>query len=166
MGSALPKTTTTLFNLADDILSITAQKDADITAADLTALQNTLDRDALSELANPTTFFKGGHFFLDLSLSSVAADFGGAGTAAYTDFINLFDPNGNGRRYSDPVLTTDPSHKYHLHDHSTNRNQDLTFHFDRYHPYHNFPIGAIQHGGVDVLYGSLGVHCLDPAWRL
>ena len=157
----VPKITTTLNNLASDILGITAQKDAAITPADLLALQATLASDAQNDLGN----FNGGHFFLDLSLSSVANDFGGSSTAAYTDFIGLFDPSGNGRRYPNPVATTDPNHSYYLHDHSTNGNQDLTFHFDRYNPYHHFPIGTLQHFGVDVLYGNLGVHCLDPAWR-
>ena len=161
----VPKITTTLYNLASDILGITAQKDAAITPADLLALGATLGSDAQSELGSPTSFFQGGHFFLDLSLSSVASDFGGASTAAYTDFIALFDPSGNGRRYPTAVPTTDPNHSYYLHDHSTNGNQDLAFHFDRYNPYHGFPVGILQHFGVDYLYGSLGVHCLDPAWR-
>ena len=162
----VPKTYTTLGNLGQDVLGITAQKDAAITPADLLALVATLASDIANEMLDPTSFFQGGHFFLDLSLASVAQDFGGSATAAYADFVNLFDPSGNGRRYPDPVPTTDPSHKYYLHDHSVNQNQDLTFHFDRYNPNSNFPVGILGHFGVDVLYGSLGVHCLDPAWRL
>jgi hypothetical protein len=94
----VPKITTTLNNLASDILGITAQKDAAITPADLLALQATLASDAQNDLGN----FNGGHFFLDLSLSSVANDFGGSSTAAYIDFTNLFNPNKDGSRYPDP----------------------------------------------------------------
>lgn len=160
-----PKIDTTLTNLGQDVLSITAQKDAAITGADLLALSATIGSDIQGEMSHPIDFFNGGHFSLDLSLGSVANDFGGSSAAAYTDFIALFDPSGNGRRYPNPVPTTDPNHSYYLHDHSMSGNQDLSFHFDRYNPYHNFPIGTILHGGVDVLYGHLGVHCLDPAWR-
>ena len=149
----VPKTYTTLGNLGQDVLGITAQKDAAITPADLLALVATLASDIANEMLDPTSFFQGGHFFLELSLASVAQDFGVA-TAAYADFVNLFDPSGNGRRYPDPVPTTDPSHKYYLHDHSVNQNQDLTFHFDRYNPNSNFPVGILGHFGVDVLYGS------------
>jgi hypothetical protein len=164
-----PKIDTTLTNLGQDILGITAQKDAAITGADLLALGATIGADIQSEMTHPIDFFNGGHFALDLALSSVASDFGGSNTAAYQDFVHLFNPpsifnsSGNGSRYPTPVPTTDPSHSYYLHDH--NNNGILDFHFDRYNPYHHFPIGTIQHGAVDVLYGHLGTHCLDPAWR-
>jgi hypothetical protein len=26
-------------------------------------------------------------------------------------------------------------------------------------------VGLVGHVGVDVGYGNLGTHCLDPAWR-
>jgi RHS repeat-associated protein len=160
---------TTLTNLGQDIFSITAQKDAGITPSDLLALGLTITSDVQSEMLNTGAYFNGGHFFLDLSLSSVANDFGGTDTLAFKDFQKLFNPssflfpNGNGRRYPTPVPTTDPNHTYYLHDH--NNDGVLDFHFDQYNPYHHFPIGAIQHGAVDFLYGHLGVHCLDPAWR-
>jgi hypothetical protein len=83
---------------------------------------------------------------------------------AYIDFEHLFNPSGNGKRYSSPVPTTDPYHTYYLHDHSDSAG-DLSFHFDQYNPYHPFGLGTILHGAVDVLYGHLGTHCLDPAWR-
>jgi RHS repeat-associated protein len=159
----LPKIDTTLTNLANDILGITAQKDAAITGADLLALGATLGSDVESEMLNPTAFFNGGHFFLGVSNSSIESDLGGPYSLAFKDFEQLFNPNGNGRRYPTPVPTTDPAHNYYLHDHS-NSAGDLTFHFDRYNPY-PIGLGTIRHGAVDVLYGSLGVHCLDPAWR-
>ncbi len=77
--------------------------------------------------------------------------------------LQLFDPDGRGKRYSDPVPTTDPNHTYYLHDH--NNGGVLDFHFDRYNPYRD-ALSTILHGAVDVVYGNLGVHCLDPAWRL
>src|SRR5208282_5587833 len=103
-----------------DILSQPAQNDAAITASDLQALAATLNGDVQLEMGNPQQYFNGGHFSLNLSLSDVAADFGGSGTQAYLDFVQFFNPNGNGSRNKNPVRTTDPAHTYYLHDHSTN----------------------------------------------
>jgi RHS repeat-associated protein len=165
----LPKVDTTLVNLGQDIIGITALKDPAATAGDSAALSQTISSDVSQEMAaetlDPAAYFDGGHFSLNLDLESVAQDLGGMTSLAYQDFKNLFDPNGNGRRYPTAVPTTDPSHSYYLHDHSTNDNEDLSFHFDRFNPYHHFPLGTVLHGAVDVLYGNLGAHCLDPAWR-
>jgi len=163
-----PKIDTTLNNLGQDILGITSQKDGAITAGEMTALQQTIGTDILGELANPLKFFNGGHFSLNLGGGDIASDLGGTGSLAYQDFEQIFNPGKNGKRYTSPVPTTDPNHTYYLHDHAQaigNNLFNLSFHFDQYNPYHPFGIGAILHGAVDVLYGHLGVHCLDPAWR-
>jgi RHS repeat-associated protein len=162
----------TLTNIGNDILGIAAAKDKDITVADMIALNTTIATDISNEMqeeqSNPLAFYNGGHFFLNLDLISVANDFGGDNTAAYQDFLNLFDPKNffgkrNGRRYPDPVPTTDPTHKYYLHDHDNNGTLD--FHFDQYNPYSFFPVSTLQHFGIDVFYGGLGMPCLDPAWK-
>ncbi len=159
------KIDTTLNNLGQDILGITAQKDGAITAGEMTALQQTIETDILGELANPLKFFNGGHFSLDLTGASIASDLGGTGSLAYKDFEQLFNPNNNGQRYGSPVPTTDPNHTYYLHDHG-DKAGDASFHFDQFNPRPIWKIwNTIQHGAVDVLWGHLGVHCLDPAWR-
>jgi hypothetical protein len=50
-----PKIDTTLNNLGQDVLSITAQKDGAITPADLLALGATIGSDILQELLDPFT---------------------------------------------------------------------------------------------------------------
>jgi len=107
-------------------------------------------------------YFDGGHFNLNLSSTSTEGDLGGPDSTAYVDFKKLFNPNGYGSRRRKPVPTTDPAHKYYLHD--KKQNGDLSFHFDRFNPY-PIGLGTIKHGAVDVLYGHLGIQCLDPAWR-
>jgi hypothetical protein len=67
-----PKIDTTLTNLGQDILSITAQKDGAITPADLLALSATIGSDIQSEMLDPLDYFNGGHFSLDLSGASIA----------------------------------------------------------------------------------------------
>jgi RHS repeat-associated protein len=162
-----PKTQTTLYNLGQDILSITVQMDAAITPADLLALSATITTDIRNETDNLLAFFHGGHFSLDITLTSILSDFGGGdaqNNLAYQDFRQLFDPHGDGRRYPNAVPTTGPAHTYYLHDHSTGGDTGLSFHFDRFNPYTDLG-GLFGHGGVDVLWGHMGVHCLDPAWR-
>jgi hypothetical protein len=155
------KIATTLTNLASDVLGITTAKDASATASEIQALAGTLNSDAGLEEQTPLSFFVGGHFNLDVSLSAIALDLGGAGSAADNSFLTLFKGKTFDGVRQGPVQTTDPNHNYWLHSKPSGSNID--FHFDRYNPW-AFG-GGFGHLGVDLFWGNIGTHCLDPAWR-
>jgi hypothetical protein len=159
--SETAKIDTTLTNLEDDILSITKARDP-AAAPDIAALTRTLSQDVSAEEQDPLAFFVGGHFDLDVSLDAIAGDLGGFGTPADTRFLQLFEGKTFDGVRQGPVTTTDPGHSYWLHSKPAGLNLD--FHFDRYNVW-KFPKGTLLHGAVDYLWGHLGTHCLDPAWR-
>jgi hypothetical protein len=154
---------TTLQNIELDISGIVSAEDSYATAGEISALDNTMQSDIDTEMKNPLQFFVGGHFNLDLSLGQVADDLGGPGSDADNRFLQLFEGTTFDGVRQGPVPTTDPNHSYWLHSKPAAGNM-LDVHFDRFNLW-NDVVGAAGHFGVDYLWGHLGTHCLDPAWR-